>query len=239
MDGRELRRRLDVHEKIARVYADDRFPKSFKSPDVRTFTITVLWVVGIERPAPDDTWKRVYDILHLDDFGFWQTIAQDAPRYEPPREAQYSRQCEAPMIRRDGLCEKYASNTTRVTNPADGTWRVAAFCTRHDEQCRQVRNAERARHQAGGIPEPDPNTGGLMPCYFSWDWPESYATACQRASSILEWKPPKLGIRADDWPVMAKVAAMEPPKLSVLEGDRAAGEAIPRPSGAPSLRLVT
>ena len=238
MDGHELRRRLDVHEQIAKVYADTRFPKSHFHPDLRTLAVTILWVVGVERPPKGGRWKRIYEVLHFDDqkahdnYRFWQIIASDAPRWEPPQEETREVQCEAPMIRRSGPCGKRTSWRFRVTDPETGQWRMTGTCSRHDEYGRQLRLTEKALQQAGGIPEPLPNTGGLLPCYFNWKWPDMYAQARPG------WKPPRIGICADDWPVMAKVTAMEPPSLSLIEGDGQAEDGALFPGAPPSLSIV-
>jgi len=234
MDGHELRRTLAVHDRIARIYQDDRFPAGYRGAgDLRMFAITVVWVAGIERLASNgDVWPRVYEILGLNDWRFWRLIEQDVPRYEPPGDLLYGRQCEAPMIRKPGLCGKRGCTWFRVTDPSDGTWRIASYCTRHEALAAQVHAAQIRQAKAGGVPEPFPNAGGLLPSYFGWDWPKSYAIAKPG------WKPPAAGIRADDWPALAKVAEMAPPTLSVLAGERE-GEAAPRPSGLPSLRLLT
>ncbi len=237
MDKRELRHTLDTHEKIRRAYADDRFPPARGSlgADLRMFAITVLWVCGIERPPPGGRWKRVGEILHLDDRRFWWTIKQDLPRWEPAGSPMAMGACEAPMIRRAGECGQRSCTSFRVTDPATGTWHYAAFCRRHEDYSQEVHRAEQVRMKAGGIPDPVPNAGGLLPCYFNWTWADAYTTA-----SLGTWNPPRVGICADDWPVMARVVAMEPPKLVMHTGGVQAGGG-PDPQDErlpPSLRLV-
>lgn len=225
MDGNELENALHAHRKIAKLYADDRFPGSYSHPDLRTFAIAIVWIGFIECPPKEQHWERLCDVLNVDMRRIWQVIADDAPRYEPPELAkQWNRQCEAPMIRREGLCGKHASSAIRITDPGDGTWRMAAHCSRHEDWGHHMHLRERALQQAGGIPEPMPNTGGLLPCHFTGDWARNYETARPG------WKAPKVGIRAEDWPVMAKVAV--PVSLSLLEGDGlvATGTDTPRPS---------
>jgi hypothetical protein len=218
-----------VHGEMARIYADGRFPPRGSSlgADLRQFALATVWVIGAERPPAGQRWQRVAEILHMDGWRrFWRTIGQDCPRYEsPPLPAE----CEAPMIRRDGMCGQRAAYHEAVTNPVDGTWRHVGYCRRHEANADAVRDAERRRRKAGGIPDPPPNAGGLLPCYIRWNWPEAYRQARS------DWEPPALGICADDWPVLAKVAEMEPPKLRALDGD---GEAMPGAHEAPSLRLV-
>lgn len=226
----ELNRTLDVHQRIARVMADKRFPE--RGPNVRLLTVTVIWVAGIEKPPPGQRWARVRQILNLRPYGLADIISADAPRWEP-EPGDGTETCEAPMIRREGLCGQRVSAwpQARVTNPADGTWRMARFCRRHEDYAYRADRADLARVEAGGIPEPVPNTGGLMPCYLTMrDWNGFYAQA--RSG----WTPPSYGICADDWPVLAKVTAMEPPKLRALDGgsEHADGD-----WSAPSLRLVT
>lgn len=239
MNGHELRRRLDVHERIADVYNDTRFPRAHMHPDLRTLAVAVLWVVGVERPEKGGQWARVYEVLNFDikssrdNWRFWELIGSDAPRWEPPAEGMYECPCEAPMVRRSGPCGKRATWRYRVTDPETGQWRMSGACSRHNEFGAAERAAERMRQQAGGIPEPLPNTGGLLPCYFNWKWPDMYAQARRG------WKPPRIGICADDWPVMAKVAAMEPPTLSLMEGGGEVADGALFPAAPPSLRLVT
>lgn len=234
MDGHELRRTLDVHNLIARAYRDDRFParRGSLGADVRMFAITTMWVVGIERAPKGERWKRVCEILHLNDYRFWETIRADLPRYEPDDKFGDGT-CEAPMIRREGLCGKRGGTAFRVTNPSDGRWRIASFCTRHEEQARQVHQTEMRRQNAGTLPEPLPNAGGLLPCYIRFRWPDLYAKADPG------WKPPAIGIRADDWPVTAKVAQLEAPRLQVVVSGIAVGqEPLPDESTPPTLRIV-
>jgi hypothetical protein len=238
MEGHDLKRTLATHNLIARIYKDDRFPAATRlSGDLRMFAITVTWVIGIERSPKGDRMQRVADIMHLNNFQFWGLIRSDLPRYEPPRISE-SGLCEAPMIRRDGLCEQNGTRSFHVTNPNDGTWRLVSFCTRHSDVASKVAMAERDRKAKGGLPEPLPNRGGLLPCYIRWNWEKHYKQA--RSS----WEPPKVGICANDWPVMAKVvdaSSAPPPALKVILGGEEL-DAAPLPSEAissPSLKLVT
>lgn len=231
--GRDIRRIVAVHDHIARIYADDRFPPKRGSlgVDLRLLALTMTWVVSVEKPAK--VWKRVYEVAHLDERRFRWTIEQDVPRYEPPSGRSVMGECEAPMIRRAGECGKRGSTSFRVTDLRDGTWRMASFCARHWQYGEDAHATDRARVAAGGIPEPMPNAGGLMPCYISWpSWPDAYAWAAPS-----RWTPPRAGIRADDWPTMAKVIASEPPRLAVLDGGGQAAGGAPLFT-PPSLRLV-
>jgi hypothetical protein len=239
MEGHDLKRTLATHDLIARIYADDRFPPPSRlGGDLRMFAITITWVIGIERKPKGERVKRVAEVMHLNNFQFWELIRSDLPRYEPPRSSE-SGLCEAPMIRREGLCGQNGTRSFHVTNPHDGTWRLVSFCTRHGDVASKVAAAERDRKAKGGLPDPLPNRGGLLPCYIRWNWPAHYEEA-----AIGDWKPPKVGICADDWPVMAKVvdaSSAPPPPLKVIFGGEEIGEQ-PLPSEAtssPGLRLVT
>jgi len=237
MDGRQLKRTLATHQRIADAFNDPRFPS--RGPDTRMLVVTALWVARIERVPAGKQWDRVRDLLRLDLYGLQQMFRQDAPRWEPPPEdgIDYGGStCEAPMIRRAGLCDhRPRSIAFRVTNPADGTWQMIGFCTRHRAYAAEVNRAERVRCQAGTLPVPAPNTGGLLPCYLGGSL-ESWAESYKHARS--GWRPPAEGLLADDWPVTAKVvraASAAPPKLELLAGE---GEGATGTDGSPVLRIV-
>jgi hypothetical protein len=237
MADRDLKRILSVHDLIARIYADDRFPPpGHFDGDLRMFAITVTWAVGVERAPKGERFKRVCEVMHLDNSRFWELIRADLPRYEPERGSDTGL-CEAPMIRREGVCGKHGMQGFHVTNPHDGTWRLVSYCSRHRDVANKVWAAEKARKDRGDLPEPLPNRGGLLPCYIRWNWEKNYKLAQS------SWTPPKVGICADDWPVMAKVVAASsspPPALRVVFGGREL-DSPPVPSGdatAPALKLV-
>ena len=232
MDGRQLERTLKVHQRIADAYQDPRFPEN--GPNTRLLAVTAMWVTGIEQAPVGTRWSRVCELLRLTDYDLRKLIASDAPRWEPPPEhdVHFSLACcDAPMIRRGGSCGHHpAPLRAQVTDPADGTWRIATFCNRHLEHARKAQAAEKELRAAGPLPVPPPNTGGLLPCYLpSWDWTRLYAK-----HAAYDWQPPAVGIRADDWPVLARVAGHAPPKLDLLPGD---GEDA-AVAGGPVLRLV-
>lgn len=82
------------------------------------------------------------------------------------------------------------------------------FCRRHKE------HADRVRAQietAGERPEPIPNVGGLLPCYFvSESWERLYSWARPG------WKPPYYGVCADDWPTPGHTVVPRKPRLSLV-----------------------
>jgi hypothetical protein len=246
MDGREIKRLVTARDLINRIHNDTRF-----AAELRTFAVTVVWVAHVDRRPAADRWQRVADLLGLNNWRFWNLISTDAPRYEPA--SLHSRTgCAVPRPRAGGPCGKSPQHTFRVTDPATGEWELAGFCSAHADYGDQVHRAEQELRAAGPLPEPMPNTGGLLPCYIHASWPDIYAQA--RGG----WTPPRVGIRADDWPVMEQVAAAEPPTFRLITGGgnpddhgRAGDvpvflggerhDTAPVPSGAdtaPTLRLV-
>lgn len=65
------------------------------------------------------------------------------------------------------------------------------FCARHRGHFERVK-AQLAN--APEAPEPIPNTGGLLPCYFKADWARAYS------DMRPGWTAPVYGLAADDWP---------------------------------------
>lgn len=232
MNGKELKRTVDLHKAISRVYRDDRFFET-RVGNLRHLVITTLWVCAEGTMPPGERWQRVCELMHLNGTRFWWLISEDAPRYVPPND-QVMVQCEAPMIRRPGPCGKRCTNRFKVADPATGEWRWVGYCTRHEDIGKQVWAAERKRIASGTTPKPMPNRGGLLPCYIVSDWPEMYRKARPA------WEPPALGICADDWPTMRRVAEQKPPELKVHFGgaDATSGETAADDTPAPALRLL-
>jgi len=230
MNGDELSRVLNVHKVMARAYADDRLHR-VGICDMRSFVIAAAWVFTIERPR-ENYWVRVAELVRIRPESLWLVFSDDAPRFQPPQSAQ-PRECEAAVLKRgkEGVCGRRGTHSFRVTDPSDGTWRTAAYCTRHEAEAKTAFAAEQQMRRSRIIPEPDANTGGLLPCYFRWDWESCYAQA------VRGWKPPRLGIRADDWPVMARAVPVRPARLTLVAG--AGEDVVPgRPEGAGPLTVV-
>lgn len=234
IDGEELRYLLKVREDISRVMRDVRFPSASFDGDLRMFVVTAIWVLGVERVPRGGRIQRVCEVMRLDNRQFWRLVRSDLPRYEPDKEP-WNAGCVAELPRAKRPCGRGSYVGFQVTNPVDGTWRMVRYCTRHRQEADAVHVAERRRREAG-VPAPLPNRGGLLPCYLPWDWAKNYSKADS------SWEPPKVGIRADDWPVLAKVEAASPtpPKLRVVLG----GVEVDSPSLAeatddgPALHLV-
>jgi len=87
------------------------------------------------------------------------------------------------------------------------------FCGRHRDQYERVKTQLAAAPEA---PEPIPNVGGLLPCYFKADWARVYA------EMRPGWTVPEYGIAADDWPgVVSGGAAPRYPRLRLIVGEMA------------------
>lgn len=240
ISDQDMKRMLTARDMISRAYTDTRFDVDHNTRKVRTLAVTTLWMMYVERPPSAEFWNRVRMIMGLTSIGFKLLIAADAPRYEPP-DLHTRTGCLAPKARGGGVCGRSPQTTFQVTDPETGRWRLAGFCFRHRDYGDQVHRAERAV-DASSIPEPVPNTGGLLPCYIGLrggGWPDLYAWASSG------WKPPAVGIRADDWPVMEKVVAAKPPALRVIIGgveygpdDDAEDDVMPE-GATPVLQLVS
>lgn len=211
----DLKRKLLIHDRIAGIYADARFPAGHTGQKLRMLAVTMTWVAGNRINPPGKFWETIAASMCIDGNHEWwirHLIAEDRPRYVPPNWSDRAT-CEAPMIRREGPCGRDASSTFRVTDWATGQWRLSGWCTRHRDIGRAEWAAERER-AAHGFPEPTPNYGGLLPAHVPWrKWEEVYRWA------YPTWEPPKIGINRDDWPVLERIAGLEPPKLTVITGD--------------------
>jgi hypothetical protein len=219
--GGELKRIIACHRLTARIYADARFAR-WGARDVRTVALALAAATTTERPRGyQGTWERVCELTGLSRESIWSVIREDLPRWQPAGETWvHAGECEAPMIRRAGPCGQPGPARARVSSTEDGTWRTAWYCRRHEAHAEAARAAERAARAAGLVPEPVPNTGGLLPAYFpGWTWAEAY----QRAGG-QRWRPPAAGISADLWPAAAPAR-----RLEVIDGggERGGGDGLP------------
>lgn len=87
------------------------------------------------------------------------------------------------------------------------------FCARHRDHFERVK-AQLAN--APEAPEPVPNRGGLLPCYFKADWARVYSWARPG------WSAPEYGLAADDWPgVVSDGLKPRRPGLRLIVGEMA------------------
>lgn len=221
MSADQTKRILRLHTNLAGVMADKRFSDGRRmGTEVRAFIIAVLWA-RFDEPDKQLQWARVGELAgytsgrpHFAGHRYREMLRADAPRYEPLDYFRSDAACPVPMMRgpRTGdPCGKRGTRSFRVTDPETGEWNIAGWCTRHLDEANTAWGAE----QAGApYPEPVPNMGGLLPGYIhATNWPELYEHARPG------WKAPALGIDANDWPVLAKVARLVPPKLQLIDGD--------------------
>lgn len=110
------------------------------------------------------------------------TIVHVPPGYTPPRDWRTE----------DGICGANARHRVEERDPVTGWITAHWFCKRHTDHAERV--AAQLAEQNAAAPEPVPNTGGLLPCYFKADWAKVYVH--YRGG----WTPPSYGICADDWP---------------------------------------
>jgi hypothetical protein len=227
---------LALSGKLERLWADDRFNDGReRGHELREF-ITAYWVAVYRvggKEAFDETLRRLAH-ANYDPEGrhAWrQLLRDDAPRYADVERRNIYRRCPTLKTRGPNAgqpCGKPPARSFRVTNPDTGEWKLQGWCRNHEADGRVMWARERAMTN---VPEPMPNVGGLLPSYIkATNWPDLYV------SQSSQWKPPYVGIVADDWPVMAKVA--KPPLMKVALTSIAGGSEL-TDAPAPALRLVT
>lgn len=87
------------------------------------------------------------------------------------------------------------------------------FCARHRDHFERVK-AQLAN--APEAPEPIPNRGGLLPCYFKADWARMYSLVRPG------WTAPTYGLAADDWPgIISGGVSPRRPGLRLIVGEMA------------------
>jgi len=133
---------------------------------------------------------------------------QAMANYAPPRD----RRAE------DGMCGAQSHLKVIEKDPRTGWVTAHWFCKRHKEHADRV--AEQVRAQNEAAPEPAPNRGGLLPCYFKADWEKVY-----RGHAGEYWEPPKYGVCADDWPTPGEMAPGRGRLRMVVDGDEIDWEA--------------
>ena len=120
--------------------------------------------------------------------------------YTPPRDWRTE----------DRVCGAAAHHQVVEKDPRTGWVTVHWFCKRHKQEADRV--TEQVRQQNEQAPEPIPNRGGLLPCYFKADWEKVY-----RHYRPL-WTPPAYGICADDWPSPEEVLPRRHGRLRAIDG---------------------
>ncbi|KOU43586.1 hypothetical protein [Streptomyces sp. WM6378] len=117
-----------------------------------------------------------------------------------------------------GVCGSEASAYAIEKLPETGWHKVRWYCNRHRAELERVRRQLVEPNKRA--PEPIPNQGGLMPCYFDSEWEVVY-----RHVLGDQWQPPVYGMRADDWPVPGRqlVPQRARLRLATLDGELLGG----------------
>jgi hypothetical protein len=130
---------------VARVWQDKRI-----TPESRELLLLAAWLTFRDPRKGEDGWRfwgRATEILGADGRAGQRQrprlavlLDADAPEYEPDWQAPEWRDdsCQAPMIRRAGVCGQPSSNHALRVDPETG-WQVPVwFCSLHREFGRQV-----------------------------------------------------------------------------------------------------
>ncbi|MYW46370.1 hypothetical protein [Streptomyces sp. SID161] len=129
----------------------------------------------------------------------------------PARVAQQKRDAED-FRNTENICGAPGKHRVLEKQPGTGWYHWHWFCARHSDHARRV--AEQVKAQNEAAPDPIPNAGGLMPCYFDADWVRLY-----RHYTWDSWEPPVYGVRADDWPVPGKEPVPQRARLRLIAGN--------------------
>ena len=208
---------------VESMYADPRMTRK-----TREIALLMAWLLCRDPNRFNvGVWKRAEAILGFEKYGRFTRsvaallVADDLPRYEDDRTIPewHDQTCKAPMIRRAGLCGQPAHGNSYSADPETG-WRTPVwYCRRHEGF---GRDCDRMLAEA---PEPIPNRGGVLPCYFRRkggvsSWVQDYRWAAHTADPWLRtpWEPPSHGMVADLWPRPGQDAALlsETPKLQLV-----------------------
>ncbi|MCX4911852.1 hypothetical protein [Streptomyces sp. NBC_00878] len=115
------------------------------------------------------------------------------------------------------ICGANSHRRVLEKDPRTGWITAHWFCKRHTDQADRV--TEQVREQNDQAPEPIPNTGGLLPCYFNADWAKVYKYYRPR------WEVPQYGLCADDWPTdVASARSTMHSRMRVIDGADLEGE---------------
>ncbi|MFE4915854.1 hypothetical protein ACFRCX_30585 [Streptomyces sp. NPDC056652] len=224
-DDRDAMLRYD--QLTQRVYTERRMPQG-----TRDLILALGWVTLRDPRRHDPTvtvWDRTREVINADNKTMWTLLANDAPRYEHDWHAD-PKGCQAPMVRVDRLCGRGTADGFAESDLVTGRFRMWGFCARQRCQAYARTVYERAQRSNEQAPEAIPNTGGLLPLFFQWNWEAKYTKAAPT------WTVPSYGLSADEWPT---VAGEEPvhafPKLRLVasggEVIRSSGPVLVHPGG--------
>lgn len=215
MPPTDVARRLKLQDRLEKLWKDQRFLDMREGGEVRQLAEALMWATHWRLPSPEyGEWITKACGAHSWDQLLHRAVGPDVPRYLPP-DPYRAKPCPAKLTtgkRAGEECGKRPEDGFRVTDPITGQWTILGYCRSHRAHSEAARIAERVRRESGSLPEPMPNVGGLLPCHLPGRrWADYYAAACWG-----NWEPPAVGLKADDWPVMAKVIERRPPKLVLV-----------------------
>lgn len=245
----EQRPKKTFPEFVAAIYEDPRI-----GHETRELLLAIGYAVDLakreEGVSPLQAARRKLGVEHGRQARYNRLVADDAPRYKPPRNAadwqpSAAPGCQAPRLRpykprppkpreepalrkptpirptpippdiaamaaelslraltnpapaqdpriKDGICGANSHHRILEKDPRTGWITAHWFCKRHKGHADRV--AAQVKEQNELAPEPVPNRGGLLPCYFKADWEKVYRRYRPH------WTPPSYGLAADDWP---------------------------------------
>lgn len=143
----------------------------------------------------------------------------DRRRYSPDVDGDrgwHAVTCGRPMVRREGLCGRRASEQRRLTDPATGQQRWVGVCSQanHEAWFADLLTRHAAELKANPAPVPPANTGGVLERHLpEIDWWQVW----QHVDPT--WTPPPEG-RAFERPTLRLLITDEP--AEPVEGDRPA-----------------
>lgn len=106
------------------------------------------------------------------------------------------------------ICGAPGKHRVLEKQPGTGWYLWHWFCPRHQDHAARV--TEQVKAQNAAAPEPIPNNGGLLPCYFDANWEGLYK------HYVHWWEPPVYGVRADDWPIPGKQPVPQRARLRLV-----------------------
>lgn len=214
-------KRAERYDRLAALYADERFTNGHSTPSARQFIGAVYWSKWL---TGHSRWSTIQ--AHMGWRGpagaAWRMLlCDDLPRFTSDGWPHPQPLCEHVLTggpRKGDSCGKPAKLRFRITDPTSGEWRTSGWCSKHYDEGLTVEWRENHRPDRDAAPTPHPNRGGVLPCYLTLSKGASWEDAYRWASP--SWVPPEVGVCADDWPTLAKVRPVtRRPKLTLILGD--------------------
>ncbi|MGW5690305.1 hypothetical protein ACWEWX_04845 [Streptomyces asiaticus] len=221
---------------VAALYRNPRMTRK-----TREIALLIAWLIARDPNRFNaSVWTRAEAILGSRKHGRHTQsvaallVADDVPRYEDETPTRESQTCEAPMIRRPGPCGQATWDYSYKADPETGLRTPVWFCRRHADFGRDLNLS------LADAPEPVPNRGGLLPCYFPLKsglagWEANYRWAVHNEDPWRReaWQPPSHGVSAELWPTPVNAgqqgSPLSVPKLQLVavDGELVDGHAPP------------